>query len=35
VQLHFFAKREFGQLNEVYGFSTVSFDDFVADGQGL
>jgi hypothetical protein len=35
VQLEFFAKSEFWQRDEVYCFSAVSFDDFVAYRQGF
>jgi hypothetical protein len=35
VELHFFAKSEVGQFDEVYGFSAVRFDDFVADWEGF
>ena len=35
VQLHFFAKRELRQLDEVEDFAAVALDDFVADGHGF
>jgi hypothetical protein len=35
MQLQFFAKGEFGQFDEVYDFSAVIFDNFVAYWHGL
>jgi hypothetical protein len=35
MQLQFFAKGEFGQFDEVYDFSAVIFDNFIANWQGL
>ena len=35
MQLHFFSKSEVWQLDEVYDFSAVIFDDFVANWQGF
>jgi hypothetical protein len=33
MQLHFLAKREFGQFNEVEGFAAVVLDYPIGDGQ--